>query len=118
MENKSQANLSARSKRRRAGRKRAGELAPKLEAANSHREEQLSKRTTKTLALRIADPKEDIVRTLASQITDSLVAGEFARADPKVPSQPSDPSIPRLDISNEGTNEDEIGADGHVTALR
>ncbi|KAI9623858.1 hypothetical protein H4Q26_017134 [Puccinia striiformis f. sp. tritici PST-130] len=55
--------LSARSKRRRAGRKQAGELAPKLEAAKSHQDGQLSKPPTKTLALRIADPKDDIVRS-------------------------------------------------------
>ncbi|KAI9602945.1 hypothetical protein KEM48_002471 [Puccinia striiformis f. sp. tritici PST-130] len=82
--------------------------APKLEAANLHREEQLLKHTTKTLALRISEPKEDIVRTLASQITNSLVAGEFAQADAKTPSQPSNPSIPQLDLSNKGTNKDEV----------
>ncbi|KAH9470007.1 hypothetical protein Pst134EA_007272 [Puccinia striiformis f. sp. tritici] len=80
--------LSARSKRRRAGRKRAGELAPKLEAAKSHQDGQLSKPSTKTLALRIADPKEDIVRKLASRITDTLVE----------------------DLSSPGTNEDEVFA--------
>ncbi|KAI9627433.1 hypothetical protein KEM48_009839 [Puccinia striiformis f. sp. tritici PST-130] len=40
--------------------------APKLEAAKSHQDGQLSKPPTKTLALRIADPKDDIVRKLAS----------------------------------------------------
>ncbi|POW06867.1 hypothetical protein PSHT_10174 [Puccinia striiformis] len=76
--------LSARSKRRRAGRKRAGELAPKLEAAKSHQDGQLSKPPTKTLALRIADPKDDIVRKLASRITDTLVEGELARDLPMI----------------------------------
>ncbi|KAI9619724.1 hypothetical protein H4Q26_014106 [Puccinia striiformis f. sp. tritici PST-130] len=71
--------LSARSKQRRAGRKQAGELAPKLEAAKSHQDGQLSKPPTKTLALRIADPKDDIVRKLASRITNTLVEGELAR---------------------------------------
>ncbi|KAI9603472.1 hypothetical protein KEM48_001484 [Puccinia striiformis f. sp. tritici PST-130] len=82
------ASLSARSKRRRAGRKSAGELAPKLEAAQSNQDERLSTQATKTLALRIADPKDDIVRNLASRITDRLVA----------------------DLSNVGTNEDEVVA--------
>ncbi|KAH9456151.1 hypothetical protein Pst134EB_012355 [Puccinia striiformis f. sp. tritici] len=64
--------------------KRAGELAPKLEAAKSHQDGQLLKPPTKTLALRIADPKDDIVRKLASRITDTLVEGELARDLPMI----------------------------------
>ncbi|KAH9462587.1 hypothetical protein MJO28_002649 [Puccinia striiformis f. sp. tritici] len=80
--------LSARSKRRRAGRKKAGELAPKLEAAKPHQDGQLSKQPTRTLAQRIDDPKDEVIRKLASRITDTLVA----------------------DISNAGTDEDQVGA--------
>ncbi|KAI7957506.1 hypothetical protein MJO28_004601 [Puccinia striiformis f. sp. tritici] len=80
--------LSARSKRRRAGRKRAGELAPKLEATKSHQDGPPVNQTAKTLAHRIVDPKVEAIRKLASRITDALVA----------------------DISNVGTNEDEAGA--------
>ncbi|KAH9443766.1 hypothetical protein Pst134EB_026159 [Puccinia striiformis f. sp. tritici] len=58
--------------------------APKLEAAKSHQDGQLSKPPTKTLALRIADPKDDIVRKLASRITDTLVEGELARDLPMI----------------------------------
>ncbi|KAH9461592.1 hypothetical protein Pst134EA_017891 [Puccinia striiformis f. sp. tritici] len=80
--------LSARSKRRRAGRKKAGELAPKLAANKPHQDGAPAKQPTKTLEQRIADPRDDIIKTLASQITDSLVA----------------------DLSNEGTDEDEVVA--------
>ncbi|KAH9466970.1 hypothetical protein KEM48_014557 [Puccinia striiformis f. sp. tritici PST-130] len=62
--------------------------APKLEAAKSHQDGQLSKPPTKTLALRIADPKDDIVRKLASRITNTLVE----------------------DLTSPGTNEDEVFA--------
>ncbi|POW09228.1 hypothetical protein PSTT_06965 [Puccinia striiformis] len=80
--------LSAPSKRRRAGRKHAGELAPKLEATKPHQDKTLSKQTTKTLAQCIVDPKDKVVRKLASRITDTLVA----------------------DISNIGAIEDKAGA--------
>ncbi|KAI9631647.1 hypothetical protein KEM48_014650 [Puccinia striiformis f. sp. tritici PST-130] len=80
--------LSARSKRRRAGRKRAGELAPKLEATKPQQDRTPLNQTAKTLAHRIADPKVEVIRKLASRITDALAA----------------------DISNVGTNEDEAGA--------
>ncbi|KAI7964673.1 hypothetical protein MJO29_002771 [Puccinia striiformis f. sp. tritici] len=80
--------LSARSKRRRAGRKKAGELAPKLAANKPHQDGAPAKQPTKTLEQRIADPKDNIIKTLASRITDSLVA----------------------DLSNEGTDEDEVVA--------
>ncbi|KNF05057.1 hypothetical protein PSTG_01687 [Puccinia striiformis f. sp. tritici PST-78] len=80
--------LSAPSKRRRAGRKHAGELAPKLEATKPHQDGTLWKQTTKTLAQRIVDPKDKVVRKLASRITDTLVA----------------------DISNIGAIEDKAGA--------
>ncbi|KAI9627267.1 hypothetical protein KEM48_009892 [Puccinia striiformis f. sp. tritici PST-130] len=66
--------LSAPSKRRRARRKHAGELAPKLEATKPHQDGTLWKQTTKTLAQRIVDPKEEVIRKLASRITDTLVA--------------------------------------------
>ncbi|KAH9460487.1 hypothetical protein Pst134EB_008659 [Puccinia striiformis f. sp. tritici] len=55
------------SKRRRAGRRQAGELAPKLEATNLHQDGSPAKQPTKTLVQRIADTKDDdIVRKLAS----------------------------------------------------
>ncbi|KAH9458617.1 hypothetical protein Pst134EB_010915 [Puccinia striiformis f. sp. tritici] len=78
--------LSARSKQRRAGRKRAGELAPKLEATKSHQDGLPVNQTAKTLAHRIVDPKVEAIRKLASRITDALVA----------------------DISNVRTNEDDV----------
>ncbi|KAH9456652.1 hypothetical protein Pst134EB_012856 [Puccinia striiformis f. sp. tritici] len=78
----------ARSKRRRAGRKRAGELAPKLEATKPQQDGTPLNQTAKTLAHRIADPKVEVIRKLASRITNALAA----------------------DISNVGTNEDEAGA--------
>ncbi|KAH9464449.1 hypothetical protein Pst134EB_003983 [Puccinia striiformis f. sp. tritici] len=80
--------LSARSKRRRAGRKRAGELAPKLKATKPQQDGTPVNQTAKTLAHRIVDPKVEVIRKLASRITDALAA----------------------DISNVGTNEDEAGA--------
>ncbi|POV99389.1 hypothetical protein PSTT_13837 [Puccinia striiformis] len=79
--------LSARSKRRRAGRKRAGELAPKLEAIKPQHDRTPLNQTAKTLAHRIVDPKDAVIRKLANRITDALVA----------------------DISNVGTNEDQAG---------
>ncbi|KAI9629061.1 hypothetical protein H4Q26_018320 [Puccinia striiformis f. sp. tritici PST-130] len=71
--------LSARSKRRRAGRKRAGELAPKLEAIKPQHNRTPLNQTAKTLAHRIVDPKDAVIRKLANRITDALVAGETIR---------------------------------------
>ncbi|KAH9457504.1 hypothetical protein Pst134EA_021378 [Puccinia striiformis f. sp. tritici] len=62
--------------------------APKLEAIKPHQDGTLSKQTTRTLAQRIVDPKDEVIRKLASRITDTLVA----------------------DISNTGAIEDEAGA--------
>ncbi|KAI9615961.1 hypothetical protein H4Q26_011213 [Puccinia striiformis f. sp. tritici PST-130] len=62
--------------------------APKLAANKPHQDGAPAKQPTKTLEQRIADPRDDIIKTLASQITDSLVA----------------------DLSNEGTDEDEVVA--------
>ncbi|POV94345.1 hypothetical protein PSHT_16273 [Puccinia striiformis] len=48
--------------------------ALKLEATEPHQDGTLWKQTTKTLAQRIVDPKEEVIRKLASRITDTLVA--------------------------------------------
>ncbi|KAI9608640.1 hypothetical protein H4Q26_004825 [Puccinia striiformis f. sp. tritici PST-130] len=73
--------------------------APKLEATKPQQDGAPVNQTAKTLAHRIVDPKVEAIRKLASRITDALVAGKHA-----------DPSYPRLDISNVGTNKDEAGA--------
>ncbi|KAI9619534.1 hypothetical protein H4Q26_018379 [Puccinia striiformis f. sp. tritici PST-130] len=62
--------------------------APKLEATKPQQDGTPLNQTAKTLAHRIADPKVEVIRKLASRITDALAA----------------------DISNVGTNEDEAGA--------
>ncbi|KAI9627854.1 hypothetical protein H4Q26_017177 [Puccinia striiformis f. sp. tritici PST-130] len=107
--------LSARSKRRRAGRKKAGELAPKLEAAKPHQDGQLSKQPTRTLGA-----------TVTSTIPRTRLLGNSQAESPtlswQVSSLQSYPTglitqsgtltrlIPRLDISNAGTDEDQVGA--------
>ncbi|KNF04470.1 hypothetical protein PSTG_02383 [Puccinia striiformis f. sp. tritici PST-78] len=60
--------------------------ALRLEAVQSHQDKQLSKPSTKTLALRITDPKDNIIRKFASRTTNSLWA----------------------DISNKGTKGDKV----------
>ncbi|KNE99904.1 hypothetical protein PSTG_06757 [Puccinia striiformis f. sp. tritici PST-78] len=62
--------------------------APKLAANQPHQDGAPAKQPTKTLVQRIADPKDNIIRSLTSRITDSLVA----------------------DLSNKGTNENEVFA--------
>ncbi|KAI9601086.1 hypothetical protein H4Q26_000885 [Puccinia striiformis f. sp. tritici PST-130] len=63
--------------------------APKLAANQAHQDGAPAKQPTKPWCNgEIADPKDNIIRSLTSRITDSLVA----------------------DLSNKGTNENEVFA--------